>query len=279
MTVTSFTLFLLLCSFGTGILGSITGLGGGIFLTPFLTLIAGVEPHYALGASLIAVICTSSGASIPFLKEGLTNYRIGLFLETAAVISAPFGALVAVYLSKKWIYLLFGGLLLNAAYSNIKRITPARRDFSHPSDALALSLNMPAEYTTTWGERIVYPVRRLKTAWGIMLSAGFLSGVLGIGSGWMKILAMDNVMGIPYRVSLGTGNFIMGITALASVGIYWQEGFIIPEIIMPVILGVLSGAYVGAKIVPAIPIMKIRFIFVIILGFFALQMLIRGIYA
>lgn len=238
----------------------------------------GVDPHYALGTSLIAVICTSSGASIPFLKEGLTNYRIGLFLETAAVVGAPLGAIIAIYLPKQGIFILFGLLLLNASYSNAKRITNNRRDFNHESDPLAISLNMPEKYTTTWGETILYPVRRLKTAWGIMLSAGVLSGVLGIGSGWMKILAMDHVMGIPYRVSLGTGNFIMGITALASVGIYWQEGYIVPEIIMPVMMGVLGGAYVGAKIVPSVPIAKIRFLFVLILGFFAIQMLIRGFY-
>lgn len=279
MTILLFTLLVFVCAFFTGFLGSLTGLGGGVFLTPFLTIFLKIEPHYALATSLIAVICTSSGASLTFLKEKLTNFRIGLFLETAAVVGAPVGATVAIYLPKQFIFILFGLLLLNSAYANVKGLKKGHhRDFNFASDPLALKLNMPDQYLTSWGEWITYPVRKIKTGWSLMFGAGILSGILGIGSGSLKVPAMDQVMGLPYKVSTATSNFMIGLTAIAGVGIYWREGFIIPELITPVIPGVLVGAYLGSKMVSRIPVHKMRWVFTIILSLFAIQMLFKGIF-
>lgn len=278
MTILFFTLLAFICALFTGLLGSLTGLGGGIFLTPFLTLFLDVDPHYALATSLIAVICTSSGASLTFLKEKLTNFRIGLFLETAAVIGAPIGATIALYLPKQLIFILFGLLLLNTAYLNVKGITNGnRRDFSFASDPLALKLKMPDQYLTSWGEWITYPVRQIKTGWSLMFGAGILSGILGIGSGSLKVLAMDRVMGLPYKISTATSNFMIGLTAIAGVGIYWREGFVLPELVTPVLPGVLVGAYLGSKMLSGIPIHKTRWVFTIAITFFAMQMLYKGI--
>lgn len=263
----------------TGFIGAMTGLGGGIFLTPFLIILIGVEPHYALATSLISVICTSSGAAGTFLKEKLVNFRIGLFLETAAIIGAPIGALIAVDMPKKMILILFAFLLLYSAYTNIKDAhSGQRRNFNYESDPLALKLNLPELYTTSWGEIISYPVRKIKMGWSLMLGAGILSGILGIGSGSLKVLAMDKMMGLPYKVSTATSNFMIGLTATASVGVYWQKGFLIPELLIPVIPGVLAGAYMGAKTVTKIPIYKIRWIFTIVLTIFSLQLFAKGLF-
>lgn len=263
---------------GTGFIGSMTGLGGGIFLTPFLIILMGVDPHYALATSLVAVICTSSGAAATFLKEKLVNFRIGLFLETAAIIGAPIGALIAVDMPKKLILVLFAFLLLYSAYANIKGAhSSQRRDFNFKSDPLAVKLSLPDLYTTSWGEIIIYPVRKIKVGWSLMFGAGILSGVLGIGSGSLKVLAMDKMMGLPYKVSTATSNFMIGLTATASVGIYWQEGFLIPELVIPVIPGVLAGSYMGAKTVTKIPIYKIRWIFTIVMTIFSLQLFAKGL--
>lgn len=278
MTILFFTLLVFLCALFTGFLGSLTGLGGGIFLTPFLTIFLNIEPRYALSTSLVAVICTSSGASVTFLKEKLTNFRIGLFLETAAVIGAPVGATIALYLQKQLIFILFGLLLLSSAYSNIKGLKKGKkRDFSFDSDPLALKLNMPDQYLTSWGELITYPVRQIKTAWSLMFGAGVLSGVLGIGSGSLKVPAMDQVMGLPYKVSTATSNFMIGLTAIAGVSVYLREGFVLPELITPVIPGVLVGAYWGSKVASKIPANKTRRLFTTILCIFAFEMLFKGI--
>ncbi|WP_032113782.1 sulfite exporter TauE/SafE family protein [Candidatus Paracaedibacter symbiosus] len=277
MTILNFSLIIFCCAISTGVLGALTGLGGGIFLTPILVMFLGIEPHYALATSLIAAISTSSGASITFLKEKLTNFRIGLFLETAAVIGAPIGAMIAIYLPKQLIFILFGLLLSNAAYSNVKGLEKGqRRNFNFISDPLALKLDMPDQYMTSWGEIITYPVRKIKMGWSLMFGAGVLSGVLGIGSGSLKVLAMDQIMGLPYKVSTATSNFMIGLTAIASVGVYWSQGFLIPELTMPVIPGVLIGAYIGSKTVAQIPIHKTRWIFTIVLTIFAIQMLVKG---
>lgn len=279
MTILSFTLLIFLIAVATGILGALTGLGGGIFLTPVFVIFLGIEPHYALATSLISVICTSSGASIHFLKERLINFRIGFFLETAAIIGAPIGAMVAIYMPKKFIFILFGLLLLNSAYSNVKNLkNGVRRNFNFNSDPLALKLDMPDQYMTSWGELITYPVRKIKMGWSLMFGAGILSGVLGIGSGSLKVLAMDQIMGLPYKVSTATSNFMIGLTAIASIGIYWQKGYVIPELAMPVIPGVLMGAYLGAKAVANFPIQRTRWIFSILMTIFALQMLIKGVF-
>lgn len=278
MTILTFTLLVFLMALGTGFLGSMTGLGGGIFLTPFLVILMGIDPHYALASSLIAVICTSSGASVTFLKEKLVNFRIGFFLETAAIIGAPIGALIAVDMPKKLILILFACLLLYSAYANIKGTQKGqRRNFNFDSDPLAVKLHLPDLYTTSWGEVITYPVRKIKIGWSLMFGAGILSGVLGIGSGSLKVLAMDKMMGLPYKISTATSNFMIGLTAMASVGIYWREGFLIPELVIPVIPGVLAGSYLGAKAVTNIPIHKIRWIFTIVMAFFSLQLFIKGL--
>jgi len=279
MIISIFIILVFLIALGTGFIGSMTGLGGGIFLTPFLVILMGIDPHYALATSLIAVICTSSGASVTFLKEKLVNFRIGLFLETAAIIGAPLGALIAVDMPKKLILILFALLLLYSAYANIKGTRSGqRRDFSFESDPLALKLNLPDLYTTSWGEVITYPVRKIKIGWTLMFGAGILSGVLGIGSGSLKVLAMDKMMGLPYKVSTATSNFMIGLTAMASVSVYWQEGFLIPELVIPVIPGVLAGSYMGAKSVTKIPIHKVRWLFTIVMTIFSLQLFAKGIF-
>ena len=278
MTILTFILLVFCIAIMTGFIGALTGLGGGIFLTPFLIILLGIDPHYALATSLIAVICTSSGASSTFLNQRLVNFRIGLFLETAAIVGAPIGAIIAIYMPQRFILLSFSLLLAYSAYTNIKgNQSGQRRNFNFASDPLAIQLKMPDLYTTSWGERITYPVRKIKLGWSLMFGAGILSGALGIGSGSLKVLAMDKIIGLPYKVSTATSNFMIGLTAIAGVNIYWREGFLSPELVIPVIPGVLIGAFIGARTVSKISIPKIRWIFTIVLGVFALQLFVKGL--
>lgn len=278
MSFLSFFLIVFSIGLGTGLIGSLTGLGGGIFLTPFLVLLLGVEPPYALATSLIAVICTSCGASIPFLKEKLVNYRIGFFLETAAIIGAPIGAALALKLPHNFLFLLLAFLLFYCSYTTVKGNTASPQPISFSSDPLAVQLNLPSQYTLSGGEVTTYPVRNLKSAWATMLGAGVLSGILGIGSGSLKVLAMDKQMGLPYKVSTATSNFMIGLTAMAGLGVYWRGGFFAPELVLPIIPGVLIGSHLGAKIVRHIPVTRLRWFFAFTLFIFATQLCWKGFF-
>lgn len=274
MTVLSFSILLLLFSFSAGLIGALTGLGGGIIVTPVLVLLFHINIHVAMGASLISVIATSSGTSALYLRDGFTNIRIGLFLETAAVIGAIIGALLIGLISKSLLAAIFSIVLLVSAYLTIARQESVEAcPKSHP---LALKLNLDGYYPLK-KQMTHYTVQNAPLAWVIMGFAGILSGLLGIGSGTLKVLAMDQVLRIPYKVSTTTSNFMVGLTATASVGVYLANGYIYPQITFPVMIGVLLGAFSGAALLPHLHTKILRIIFSTALCFIALQMLYKTI--
>ncbi len=227
-----------------GLVGALTGLGGGVVIVPLLTFAFHVDFRYAAGASIISVIATSSAAASAYVKEGYTNLRIGMFLEIATTLGAVGGALLAAYLKTAWLSALFGLVLLYSAWG-------AGRSQAHDaqpsvtSDRLARRLRLPGRYPGEDGQELSYGVRRVPAGFSLMVLAGALSGLLGIGSGAFKVLAMDRAMGIPFKVSTTTSNFMIGVTAAASAGVYFARGFINPLIAGPVMLGVLAGATFG----------------------------------
>ncbi|MCC6639831.1 MAG: sulfite exporter TauE/SafE family protein [Deltaproteobacteria bacterium] len=274
MTLLEFSAVVFAGSVTAGLLGSLTGLGGGIVVIPLLTLGFGVDIRYAAGAALVSVIATSSGAASSYVKEGYSNLRIGMFLEVATTSGAVAGALLAADLPESAISLLFGVVLLLSSALSLRE--PARGDDGAASDPIARRLRLDGTYPSPEG-RIAYHVHGTKTAFGLMFVAGSLSGLLGIGSGAVKVLALDRAMGLPFKVSTTTSNFMIGVTAAASAGIYLARGYIDPGLAMPVMLGVLVGALVGARLLARVESRSLRVLFAAVIALLGLQMIHGGI--
>jgi len=267
-----------LISFGgallAGLVGALTGLGGGVIIIPLLTLGLGVDIHYAIGASLVSVIATSSGAAAAYVKEGITNMRLGMFLEVATTIGAVGGAFIAIYTPASFIAVLFGLILLFLAFSSLQE--KVNREQHSPSGHIAAKLKLNGSYPAKDGVHH-YTVSHAHGGFLMMLFAGIMSGLLGIGSGALKVLAMDKIMRVPFKVSTTTSNFMIGVTAAASAVVYFQQGYILPEIAAPVMTGVLIGAFAGSRILVKVQPKSLRWIFALVVTFLSLQMIYKGI--
>jgi hypothetical protein len=274
MSVILLTIIVLVGSFLAGLLGSLTGLGGGVVIIPLLTLLLHVDIHYAIGASLVSVIATSSGSAAAYVKEGITNIRIGMFLEIATTIGAFVGAMLALYVNSSFIAILFGCILIfSAIMSPNEKKEMAVAEKSKWAEKLKLNGSYPFN-----GEVVQYGVRRVGGGFFMMLFAGIISGLLGIGSGALKVLAMDGIMRIPFKVSTTTSNFMIGVTAATSAVVYLQRGYVEPGLSMPVVIGVLLGALTGSKIlVHTHSSAWLRWTFAIVVTFLAVQMIYNGI--
>ncbi|MFI5235480.1 MAG: sulfite exporter TauE/SafE family protein [Gemmatimonadales bacterium] len=274
MTLLPLTLLLALGSIGAGLLGALTGLGGGIIIVPLLTLGFGVDIRYAVGASLVSVIATSSGAAAAYVREGYTNIRIGMLLEVGTVLGALVGAYLAGIVPTSVIGTIFGLVLLWSAVNSLRSHPDHGSDApAHPwADRLRLNSTFP----TPDGPRH-YTVQRVPQGLGLMLIAGVLSGLLGIGSGIIKVLAMDQAMRLPFKVSTTTSNFMIGVTAAASAGVYLHRGYIDPILAVPVMLGVLTGALLGARILTVAKVRHLRTLFTVVMVVFAIQMLYKAL--
>lgn len=273
MTILEFSALVFFGSLIAGLLGSLTGLGGGVVLVPLLTLFFKVDIRYAIGASLVSVIATSSGAAAAYVKEGFSNIRIGMFLEIATTLGALSGAFLAVWVSTKAIAIVFGVVLLVSAFLSRKPRSAIGRNA--PPDRLATRLRLNGSFPDLEGIRS-YNVQRVPAGFGMMFGAGALSGLLGIGSGAMKVLAMDQAMKIPFKVSTTTSNFMIGVTAAASAGVYLSRGYIDPGLSMPVMLGVLAGSLMGARILVKAKTNWLRLVFSVVIALLGIEMLYKG---
>jgi uncharacterized protein len=257
-----------------GFLGALTGLGGGVVIVPLLTLVFHVDLKYAIGAALVSVIATSSGAAAAYVKEGYSNVRVGMFLEIATTIGAISGAGLALYLKANVIAIIFGVVLIYSAYTSIR---PQPHDsIKQQPDRLATWLQMDSTYPTASGLES-YHVSGIPLGFLLMFVAGVLSGLLGIGSGAVKVLAMDKAMKLPFKVSTTTSNFMIGVTAAASAGIYLSRGYIDPGLAMPVMIGVLMGSLTGARVLANANVRILRIVFSTVIGALALEMIYSGI--
>ncbi len=274
MTVLEFTLIVWGISTLAGFLGALTGLGGGVVVVPVLALAMGVDIKYAIGASLVSVIATSSGAAAAYVKEGYSNIRIGLFLEVATTVGAVGGAFIAAYTSTHIIAIIFGLVLIQSAYQSVFNAMPEDAE-PVKSDKWGERLRLGGDYPL-YGKRQVYGVRNVPTGMGLMFGAGALSGLLGIGSGAVKVIAMDRAMKIPFKVSTTTSNFMIGVTAAASAGVYLSRGYIDPRVAMPVMLGVLGGAFLGTKVLVHANVRTLRLVFAIVILALAIEMIVNG---
>jgi uncharacterized membrane protein YfcA len=275
MNILELTLLIAAGSFVAGLLGSLTGLGGGVVLVPLLTLFFKVDIRYAIGASLVSVIATSSGAAAAYVKEGFSNIRIGMFLEIATTVGALAGAFLGAFISTKALAVIFGLMLLYSAYLSRKPRPRAERNL--PPDPLATRLRMNGSFPSEEGGMRQYNVQRVPTGFSLMFGAGALSGLLGIGSGAVKVLAMDQAMKIPFKVSTTTSNFMIGVTAAASAGVYLNRGYVDPGLAMPVMLGVLAGSMLGARILVKAETKVLRLVFSVVIAVLGVQMLYKGL--
>ena len=273
MTVLAFTLILLVSAYLAGLLGSLTGLGGGVVVIPVLTLGFGVDFHYAIGAALVASIATSSGSGSAYVKEGITNIRLGMFLEIATTIGAVVGAIIAVWLNNSTIAIIYGCVLILTAAMQQRR--KSDHDGVLGSD-LARRLKLFGTWPQRDGSMKAYQLRGVGGGFSVMLLAGMLSGILGIGSGVLKVIAMDGIMKVPFKVSTTTSNFMMGVTACASAVVYIQRGNIVPGIACPVLIGVLFGALTGARLLKKLDVRLLRQIFCIAILLVAFNMIWQG---
>jgi hypothetical protein len=274
MTNLEFTPLVFGISAVAGCLGALTGLGGGVVVTPALTLLLGVDIRYAIGASLVSVIATSSGAAAAFVREGFSNIRIGMFLEIATTLGALFGAFLATRTPTSILSVIFGLVLLHAAWQS-SRQRPKDQETTQV-DPLADRLKLNGSYPSDEGP-CEYVVGGVKTGFSLMFGAGTLSGLLGIGSGALKVIAMDQAMHVPFKVSTTTSNFMIGVTAAASAGIYLSRGYIEPGIAMPVMLGVLVGSLIGARQLIGAKVKVLRWIFAGVVGVMAVEMILSGV--
>ncbi|HET7374025.1 MAG TPA: sulfite exporter TauE/SafE family protein [Gemmatimonadaceae bacterium] len=274
MTVLTLALLVACGSFAAGLLGALTGLGGGIVVVPMLTLFFHVDIRYAVGASIVSVIATSSGAAAAYVREGYTNVRVGILLEVATTIGALIGAALAGVVPTSFLAILFGCVLFFTAYRSLKPV-PEHQVLATP-DRWAELFRLDSTYPTMQGLQ-PYSVQNVPGGFAIMLVAGTLSALLGIGSGIVKVLAMDQMMRLPFKVSTTTSNFMIGVTAAASAGVYLHEGYIDPAIAFPVMLGVLSGALLGARVLTRVHPRGLRQLFTVVVVVMAVQMLYKGV--
>ncbi|HEY3927497.1 MAG TPA: sulfite exporter TauE/SafE family protein [Candidatus Koribacter sp.] len=270
----TFTAVLWLGSFAAGLLGALTGLGGGVVIVPLLALFLHVDIRYAIGASLVSVIATSSGAAAAYVREGYSNIRIGMFLEIATTFGALAGAYLASKVSTSWIGVIFGAVLLYSAYLSSRKQKEGAPDAS--PDKMASALKLHGSFPGENGPE-AYKVQHVPAGFGLMFAAGTLSGLLGIGSGAVKVLAMDQAMKIPFKVSTTTSNFMIGVTAAASAGVYLSRGYINPVLAMPVMLGVLAGSIFGAKVLVKARVPVLRWIFAGVIVVLGCEMIFNGL--
>lgn len=273
--------FMLIAVFA-GFWGSLVGLGGGIIITPALTILFGFDIKYAIGASIVAVIATSSGSAIAFVKDHVSNMRVGMLLEVFTTAGGVVGALMAGVFSSKLLYIFFSLILLNSFYGMLKKtglITKLKKEEEKvENDKYADKYKLNSTYyDKATGETVKYNVTNVPQGSLVMFGAGFASGLLGIGSGAFKVVALDTYMKLPIKVSTATSNFMMGVTATASALIYFFNGTINPVVAAPIAIGTLIGSRTGAKVMQRLDAKYIRYIFLPILLFTIINMLLKGL--
>ncbi|MEM3670445.1 MAG: sulfite exporter TauE/SafE family protein [Thermoprotei archaeon] len=274
-------MILFLAALLAGLLGSLTGLGGGVVLTPLLVLFLGVNIKYALGTSLISTIATSSGAASAYVKDELSNMRVGISLEIGTTTGAITGSLTLLYIEELHllgiIAVVFGCVLIFSTFPNFVRMKHEATETTH-TDRLSEKLGLKGTYyDEALGQQIKYSARRYPLGVVGMFVAGFMSGLLGIGSGAFKVLAMDMFMDLPFKISTATSNFMIGVTAATSSGVYWSAGFIDPFLVAATIPGVLIGALIGAKFLNKLVSRRLRQLFTVVLILLGVELILHGL--
>ncbi len=281
MIAIAYFIALLLAGFAAGIVGSMSGLGGGVVIVPALTLLFGIPLEYAAGASLVSTIATSSGAASAYVKDRLSNIRIGMSLEVATTLGAIAGSLLAAYIYangiSSYLFIIFGVVLLLSLYPTYKEYKRRHRKRMYRDWSTDFFQLSGSYYDKAEKKMIKYSGYRWWLGELVSGGGGLMSGLLGIGGGVLKVMGMNRGMRLPMKVTTSTSNFMIGVTAATSSAIYWALGYIQPFIVAPAVIGILAGAYLGSKLLEKTASQKIRLLFLILLGVIAVQMILRGI--
>lgn len=271
-----FELFLILVSAGAGVFGAILGLGGGVVIVPILTLGLGINIRYAIGASIVSVIATSSGAAATYVRDHITNIRVAMLLEVATTVGALVGATLSTFVPERALFLVFSAILLYSARVMLRKRHEDLAPLTN-ADYWSTKFKLDSSYPDrALGKEVSYAVTHVPVGFSLMAGAGVISGLLGIGSGALKVPAMDSAMRLPIKVSSATSNFMIGVTAAASAGAYYMRGDIIPILAAPVAIGVLLGSWVGTHIMMHLHSHRIRVLFIVFLIIISVQMGLRG---
>lgn len=271
-------LILMLTGLAAGVLGAILGIGGGMIVTPVMTMLMGLPIQYAIAASVIAVIATSSGATIAYLRDDLLNLRVAMFLEIATTVGAIIGAIAAGFVPGNILYWLFGALLIFSTYNMVRKLIGKKDAIPAPkNDEIADKMRLNGSYYDKAAmKQVDYSVTNVPGGFAMMFGAGLASGMLGIGSGAFKVIAMDTIMHMPLKPSSATSNLMMGVTAAASATVYFFNGSLQPQIAAPLAIGILIGATIGTRVMVLLPTRVLRMIFVPIMGYMGIQMVLKG---
>jgi uncharacterized membrane protein YfcA len=283
--IDEYLLVMFLVAIVAGLVGSMVGVGGGILVVPALTIGFGVHIEYAIGASIISTIATSSGSASAYVRDKITNLRIGMFLEIGSVLGSIVGVVATLYFVRSglsWIiFIVFGLVLFFSAYNVLQHARMEQRGESMVNvepDALAERLELRGEYEDKSLHRTIsYVATRVPVGFVVIFFAGLLSGLLGVGGGVLKVLGMDTVMRLPFKVSTTTSNFMIGVTATASTGILYVSGYVNVLLATPVALGVVVGSVAGAKVLARSKPASIRVLFIVILLIFGAEMVYMGL--
>lgn len=258
-----------------GFIGAMAGMGGGVVLIPVLTLL-GIDIKRAIAISILSVIATSSGSASAYIRDHITNLKVGMFLEMFTIVGALVGAKITLAVSPKPLYIIFGLVLLGSWLA----LFIAKNELGHtgPQDRVTAWLELEGSYPDqALGEVVHYKARRAYFGAPLMYLAGMVAGLLGIGAGAVKVLIHDLVMGLPPKVSTTTSNMIIGVTALAGASVYLSAGLIDPGLAAPVILGIAAGAFLGTRLLVRMSNQAVRRFFLFILLILAVEMIVRGV--
>jgi len=267
---------LFLTSIIAGFVGSMSGMGGGIILIPVLTFL-GMDIKHAIAISIVSVIATSSGSASAYVRDRITNLKVGMFLEMFTIIGAWVGAAITLVSGKRPLFVLFGIVLLASWVTLFKQRRESWTPVAH-QDRLSQWLELEGSYyDQPMGQTLQYRGGRAYLGGPLMFGAGVIAGLLGIGAGALKVLIHDLVMGLPPKVSTTTSNLIIGVTALSGTSVYLVAGFISPGLAAPVILGVLLGAFIGTRLLVRLTNQTVRHFFLVVLFVLGVEMIVRGI--
>lgn len=279
MTPLVFLFVLFLISTLTGLLGALLGLGGGLILIPVLTLLMGLPIHYAIGASIVSVIATSSGAAVRYIHDRFTNLRLAMLLELATTAGAISGAFLAGYIAPRWLYILFALLMLYTAIALFFHPHETSSSSSQTApDPWSQRLRLQGHFFDQASDRpVTYTVRRVPLGLIGSYLAGILSGLLGVGGGLIKVPLMNLAMAVPLKAAAATSNFMIGVTAAASAAVYFVRGDVHPWLTAPVALGISLGAVAGSHLMTTLPARRLRLLLMLVLLWTALQMFLKGL--
>jgi uncharacterized membrane protein YfcA len=281
MATVEVLLLLAVAAFLAGLAGSYLGIGGGVFLIPFMTLALGIPIKVAIAVSLIGVIATSSGAASVYVRDHLTNLRLAMFLEVGTTFGAIAGAVVGILVPNIYLFLTFGVVVLYAAASMVRVAETAKDRAYRGGDGerpLVKRLNLSSVYFDQEDQGVYrYRVDRPGAGLGASAAAGVFSGLLGVGGGFIKVPAMNVLMHVPMKAAVATSNFMIGVTAAASAFIYYSQGLVDPSLAAMVIIGVFTGTNLGTRLLVRSKAADVRFLFSIFLAGLGIAMAARAL--